>query len=78
MKNNSPRIENSSKLRCKMTEVARDFRKEPTKSAAILKADLVEKDLFSALEIIRMKIKALQSQAHKSPSSKMAKGRGRG
>jgi len=36
MKNDCPRIEISFELRRKMTEIAREFRKEPTKSEAIL------------------------------------------
>jgi len=145
MKNNFPRIKNSSKLRRKMTEIAREFRKEPTKSEAILwqalrgkkldgikfrrqqpvgpfvvdfynsvyrlvieidgsihdsqfeadknrqnileelglnilriNAESVEKDVSSVLEIIRMKIEELQSQAHESPSPILGEGRGGG
>jgi putative DNA methylase len=36
MKNDFPRLKHSSELRRKMTEVAREFRKQPTKSEAIL------------------------------------------
>ena len=36
MKNDSPRLDVSPEIRRKMTEIAREFRKEPTKSEAIL------------------------------------------
>ena len=36
MKNNYPRLQDNPQLRRRMTEIARDFRKEPTKSEAIL------------------------------------------
>jgi very-short-patch-repair endonuclease len=36
MNNDFPRFENSPNLRRRMTEIAREFRKEPTKSEAIL------------------------------------------
>ena len=145
MKNNFPRNENSPKIRRKMTEVAREFRKEPTKSEAILwqalrgkkldgikfrrqqpvgsfvvdfynsvyhlvieidgsihdsqfeadknrqnvleelglnvlriKADLVEKDLSSALEMIRVRIRELQTKANESSSPILGEGMGGG
>ncbi|MGZ9166376.1 MAG: endonuclease domain-containing protein [Anaerolineales bacterium] len=145
MKNNYPRLQDNPQLRRRMTEIARDFRKEPTKSEAKLwqalrgkkldgikfrrqqpvgpfivdfynsvyrlvieidgsihdsqfeadknrqnileelglnilriSAELVEKDVSSVLEIIRMKIKELQSQAHESPSPILGVGRGGG
>ena len=36
MKNNFPRLVISSEIRRKMLEIAREFRKEPTKGEAIL------------------------------------------
>ncbi|HEX9839738.1 MAG TPA: endonuclease domain-containing protein, partial [Anaerolineales bacterium] len=36
MKNNYPRLQDNPQLRRRMTEIARDFRKEPTKSEAKL------------------------------------------
>ena len=45
MKNEFPRIEISSELRRKMTELAREFRKEPTKSEWILWQSLRGKKL---------------------------------
>jgi very-short-patch-repair endonuclease len=145
MKNNYPRLQDNPQLRRRMTEIARDFRKQPTKSEAKLwqalrgkkldgikfrrqqpvgpfivdfynsvyrlvieidgsihdsqfeadknrqnileelglnilriSAELVEKDVSSVLEIIRMKIRELQSQVYESPSPILGEGRGGG
>jgi very-short-patch-repair endonuclease len=143
LKNDFPRIKSSPKFGRKMTEVAREFRKELTKSEAVfwqalrgkkldgikfrrqqlvgpfivefhnsvhrlvieidgsihdsqfeedknrqsvleelglnvlrIKADLVGKDLSSALEMIRMKIKELQSRTNESSSPILGEGLG--
>ena len=145
MKNDFPKIENSPELRRKMIEVARQFRKAPTKSEAILwnalrgkkldgikfrrqqpaglfvvdfynsvyrlvvevdgsihdsqfeadqerqsilealglhvlriKAELIEKDLFSALEMIRIKIEELKTHVNEFPTPLMGEGKGVG
>jgi very-short-patch-repair endonuclease len=145
MKNDFPRLQISSELRRRMTDIARQFRKEPTKSEAILwsalrgrklddikfrrqqpvgffvvdfynslhrlvvevdgpihemqveldierqqilealglnvlriKAELVEKDLVSALEMIRHKITEIKSQKVVLSSTILAEGQGEG
>lgn len=100
MKNNYPRFQNNSQLRSKQTTLAREFRKDPTKSEVILwqvlrgkKLDGIkfrrqqpigpfvvdlynEKDLSSVLEIIRVRIRELQSE--ESPSPILGEGTGGG
>jgi very-short-patch-repair endonuclease len=143
MKSDFPKIEKPPELRRKMVEVARQFRKAPTKSEAILwdalrgkkldgikfrrqqpvgpfvvdfynsvhrlvievdgsihdsqfeadqerqsilaalglrvlriQAEIIEKDLFSALEMIRMSIAERKSQPDESPSPALGEGPG--
>jgi very-short-patch-repair endonuclease len=145
MKNDFPRIEVSESFRRKMVEVARQFRKEPTKSEHILwqtlrgkkldgiifrrqqpigpfvvdfynskyrlvievdglihghqkhadqerqailemlglnvlriKAELVEKDSYTALEMIRARIRELDSMSVNSSSPNLGEGKGGG
>jgi len=145
MKNNYPHLENHPQHRRRMTEIARDLRKEPTKRESILwqalrgkkldgikfrrqqsvdpfivdfynsvnrlvikidgsihdtqfkadkkrqglmeelglnvlgiKANLVERDLSSALEMIPIKIRELQSRTHVFPSPILGEGEGGG
>lgn len=143
MNNDFPKIENPPALRRKMTEVARQFRKAPTKSEAMLwdalrgkkldgikfrrqqpvgpfvvdfynsvhrlvievdgsihdsqfeadherqsilealglhvlriQAEVIEKDLFSALEMIRLSIAERKSRPDESPSPALGEGPG--
>jgi hypothetical protein len=69
MNNDFPRMDVSPQLRRKMTEVARVFGKEPTKSETILS---------SALEIIRIKFEDLRSHAKESTSPVLGEGLGEG
>jgi very-short-patch-repair endonuclease len=145
MKNNYPHLQDNPQLHRRMMEIARDFRKEPTKSEAMLwqalrgkkldgikfrrqqpvgpfivdfynsvyhlvieidgsihnsqfeadknrqnvleelglnvlriKAKLVEKDLSSALEMIRVRIRELQTKGNESPSPILGEGVGGG